>query len=111
MRPYVQRTGPVSERERDLIALMAETGRSTEEIARRLRRDPGTVYYHRVVAGCPPPSLGNGWGGRQGKLFEDEIVPMRRAGAGIREIGRASRRAVSTVWLQLHRLAATEECS
>ncbi len=102
--PYVTRTGPVADTERDLIADLAEAGRSTEEIARRLQRDPGTVYYHRVVAGCPPPSASRD----PSEVAGDALLAMRRAGAGIREIGRAIGRPVSTVWLQLHRLAAQE---
>jgi IS30 family transposase len=102
--PYVTRTGPVADAERDLIADLAEAGRSTKEIARRLGRDPGTVYYHRVVAGCPPPSASRD----PSEVASDALLAMRRAGAGIREIGRAIGRPVSTVWLQLHRLAAQE---
>ncbi len=105
MKPvYVTRTGPVSETERDIIADLAELGRTSQEIAQRLGRDPGTIYYHRVVAGCPPPSCDCS----SANIANEPIVEMRRAGAGIREIARAVGRPVSTVWLQLHRLAAVE---
>ena len=107
MKPdYVTRTGPVSEAEHDIIAGLAELGLTSKEIARRLGRDPGTVYYHRVVAGCPPPSASR----NPSEVASDALLAMRRAGAGIREIGRAIGRPASTVWLQLHRLAALEEC-
>ena len=99
MKPaYVTRTGPVSETERDIIADLAELGWTSQEIAQRLGRDPGTIYYHRVVAGCPPPSCDCS----SANIANEPILTMRRAGA--REIGRP----VSTVWLQLHRLAAVE---
>ena len=105
------RPGVARREDRQRFRLAIAAGRSSEDAARdggvsqavgsRWFREAGSMPLSRLAPSAPPPS------GRHLSFAEREIALLRVQGQGVREIGRRTRRAGSTISRELRRNAAT----